>query len=405
MIGILSCPGGKHFADSIVTHLVTIFNQKHREKIDVLSEKYGLSKDELHARLNLYQDILPVRFRSAGITPQQQKSNINIPAKFTKFANGEFKTEILTTVRDYNIYIVQDVENHHPLKFNGCEEPQTLSVNDNIMCLLTTVDAALQADAKRVTVVIPTYPYSRQHQKKGREGLAASRIGQILEYFGVSRIITLDIHSKEIENSFNHLRLENLHASYQMLKVLSSVIDLKDENLIIVSPDTGSVLRNKFYSSTLKRPLGMIYKERDYSRTSRSANKNNITKMKLLGNVKNKNVFMCDDMLGTGGTLLKAMSLLKKRGANKIVAAVSLPFFSGSAIDVFDQAYRDNLFYRVIGTNAVYHSEKTLMRKEWYLSADVSNLFAKSIYRLHYNRSLSSLLDNRDMINELLRKN
>jgi len=241
--------------------------------------------------------------------------------------------------------------------------------------------------------------------KKGREGLAASRIGQILEYLGISRIITLDIHSKEIENSFNHLRLENLHASYQILKVLSSVIDLKNENLVIVSPDSGSVARNRFYSSTLKRPLAMIYKERDYSKTSSNAKKNNIKKMRLLGNVKGKNVFICDDMLGTGGTLLKAMTLLKKRGAKKIIAAVSLPFFSGSAVEVFDQAYKDNIFYRVIGTNAVYHTESSLLGKNWYLSADISSLFARSIYRLHYNKSLSSLLDNRDMINELLRKN
>lgn len=405
MIGILSCPGGRYFADSITSHLVTIFNQKHRERIDSLSEKYGLTKDELKTKLNLYQDIIPIRFQAMGFTQRQQRSGFTIPAKFTKFANGEFKTDILTTVRDYDIYIVQDVENHYPVKYDSCDELQSLSVNDNIMSLLVTADAALQAGAKRVTVVLPTYPYARQHVKKGREGLAASRIGQILEYLGISRIITLDIHSKEIENSFNHLRLENLHASYQILKVLSSVIDLKDENLVIVSPDSGSVVRNKFYSSTLKRPLAMIYKERDYSKTSSNAKKNNIKKMRLLGNVKGKDVFICDDMLGTGGTLLKAMTLLKKRGAKKIIAAVSLPFFSGSAVEVFDQAYKDNIFYRVIGTNAVYHTESSLLGKNWYLSADVSNLFARSIYRLHYNRSLSSLLDNRDMINELLRKN
>ena len=96
-------------------------------------------------------------------------------------------------------------------------------MNDHILCLLVTVDAALQAGALQVTVVLPTFPYSRQHKKKGRESLSAARLGQILESFGVMRIITLDIHSKEIENSFNHLRLENLHGAYQILKMLSTV--------------------------------------------------------------------------------------------------------------------------------------------------------------------------------------
>ncbi len=403
MIGIIACPGGKHFADKIISHLNAISYQKFREKISLLSEKYKLPKEEIVRQTNLVSDLLPDNLEASGPPNEYRKPHFQVPVKFTHFANGEFKSEILTTVRNMDVYIIQDVENHYPLYFNNQEEPEILSINDHLFCLFVTVDAALQAGAKRVTVVLPTYPYSRQHQKKGREGLSAARVGQILEYFGVARIITLDIHSKEIENSFNHLRLENLHASYQILKVLSTVIDLKDENLTIVSPDTGSVLRNKFYSTALNRPLGMLYKERDYSRTSKNAKKNNITNMRLLGNVKGRNVFISDDMLGTGGTLLKAMALLKKKGANKIIAAVSLPFFSGNAIEVFDNAYREGLFHKIIGTNAVYHDEKHLLSKEWYLCADVSNLFARSIYRLHYNRSLSSLLDNRDMIIDLLK--
>ena len=166
--------------------------------------------------------------------------------------------------------------------------PQVLSVNDHIFCLLVTVDAALQAGALQVTVVLPTYPYSRQHKKKGRESLSAARLGQILEAFGVVRLITLDIHSKEIENSFNHLSLENLHGAYQILKMLATVVDLKDENLVVVAPDTGAVDRSKFYASILGKPLGMLYKERDYSRVAQSAERGNITDMKLLGSVAGK---------------------------------------------------------------------------------------------------------------------
>mgnify|MGYP002467725556 CR=1 FL=1 len=106
----------------------------------------------------------------------------------------------------------------------------------------------------------------REYKNKGRAGLTSARVGQIFEFLGVSRIITLDIHSTEIQNSFNTLRLENLHASYQILLKLSDLVDLQHEDLVVVAPDTGSVSRNKFYAGSLKKPLAVIYKERDYSK-------------------------------------------------------------------------------------------------------------------------------------------
>jgi ribose-phosphate pyrophosphokinase len=169
---------------------------------------------------------------------------------------------------------------------------------------------------------------------------------------------------------------------------------------VAVAPDTGAVDRNKFYATAFKKPLALLYKERDYSRVTKDAMENNIAEIKLLGNVSGKTVFMADDMLGTGGTLLKAMQFLKDQGAQQVIAAISLPMFSGNAIDYFDQAYRDGLFYRIIGTNAIYHEE--LLTREWYVSVSISKLFAQTISRLHQGLSLSSLLDNRDIIERLL---
>jgi ribose-phosphate pyrophosphokinase len=110
---------------------------------------------------------------------------------------------------------------------------------------------------------------------------------------------------------------------------------------------------------------------------------------------------MADDMLGTGGTLLKAMEFLQTQGAKKVIAAVSLPFFTGNAIQQFEEAYKNGLFYRVIGTNAVYHKE--LENCEWYINTNVAGLFANVITRLHYNQSLSYLLDNRSIIEKMLK--
>jgi ribose-phosphate pyrophosphokinase len=221
----------------------------------------------------------------------------------------------------------------------------------------------------------------------------------VFESLGVDRIITLDIHSREIGNSFNRMRLENLHASYQIIRALFQMPGVLCDDFVVVSPDTGAVDRNKFYATALKKQLALLYKERDYSKVSRNALENNIAEIKLLGNVKNKTVFMADDMLGTGGTLLKAMKFLKEQGAGRVICSVSLPLFSGDAVRYFDEAYRDGLFYRIIGTNAVYHED--LLKREWYKSVNITKLFARTISRLHQNQSLSSLLDNRDVIVKL----
>jgi ribose-phosphate pyrophosphokinase len=225
----------------------------------------------------------------------------------------------------------------------------------------------------------------------------------MLEYLGVDRIITLDIHSRDIGNSFDRMRLENLHASYQIIRTLSRMDGVLNDDFVVVSPDPGAVDRNKFYASALKKPLALLYKERDYSRISKNAGENNIAEIKLLGNVKGKTVFMADDMLGTGGTLLEGMKILKEHGAGRVICSISLPLFSGNAISYFDEAYRQGFFFRIIGTNAVYQEE--VLKREWYQSVNISRLFAQTITRLHQRQSLSSLLDNRDVIGKFLSAN
>ena len=145
----------------------------------------------------------------------------------------------------------------------------------------------------------------------------------------------------------------------------------------------------------------MLYKERDYSQVSTSAKNTNIKSINLLGDVKGKIVLMADDMIATGGTMIIAMRELMNRGAKKVIVMVSLPFFNGGAIENFDQAYKEGIFYRIIGTNAVYQG-KELLEKEWFIQADVTELFARVISRLHHGRAISPLLDNRKFIQKLV---
>lgn len=400
-LGVIACPGAEKFTSEIISHMRGIYNRKYDKISTMLAEKYDFTKERAIRELNLETELHSGVVHRSRNPEKLIAPKFKLPVKFTRFANGEFKAELQSSIRGMDIFIVQDVENHYPLSFNGADEKYRLTINDHLFILFATIDAVMQAGASTVTVTLPTYPFSRQHRKKGREAMSASMFGRILEFIGVKRIITLDIHSKEIENTFRSLRLENLHASYQILKPLTRLLDLKTVDMAVVSPDTGAIDRNKYYANNLRMPLALLYKERDYAKVTKSAKDNNITDMRLLGSVSGKVVFMADDLLGTGGTLVKAMRFLKTEGATRIIGAVSLPLFTGNAVECLDEAYKEGLFTHIIGTNAVFHDE-TLLSHEWFVQANISNLFAQVIFRLHHNRSLSALLDNSKIIQRLL---
>jgi len=388
----------------VLKHLRKLYTIRYKKLSSALAKRHEMDETEILKFVTLIEDLNNKRIPHHKTTKTYRAPNLEIPVRYTKFANGEVKAEILQSVRGLRVFIIYDLSIQYPVHIFGPDEPEVLSINDHLMFLYNTINAVNVAGAESVQLVLPTYPYSRQHKKSGREALTASWFGHICEFMGVDRIITLDIHSREIENSFHTLRLENLHASYQILLQLRKLVNFNDPDLTVVSPDTGAILRNKFFAESLHKPLALLYKERDYSKISRNANSTNIKVVKMLGEVAGKTVFMADDMIGTGGTLLTAMREIRKCGAKKIICAISLPFFNKNSIDVFDEAYKDGIFYRIIGTNAVYH-DQTLLGKEWYIHTDVSDLFARIISRLHHGRSLSPLLDNRKFIQNLINVN
>ena len=396
-LAVIACPGGAVFAGMVIAHLKRGYRRNRERMAADIARRYGLSADDALRQLNLTNEIVFSGPSGEGDSCPVPKFKTEV--KFTIFANGEIKAEIQESIRGKDIYIFQDVENHYPVHFSG-EVKKVLSINDHIMTTFVTIDAVRQAGAQRVTLVVPNYPYARQHKAKGREGLTAGRIGKMFESLGVDHIITLDIHSRDIMNAFSRMRLENLHASYQIIRTLSRLDGILSDDFVVVSPDTGAVDRNKFFASALKKPLALLYKERDYSKISKDASETNIAQVRLLGNVKDKTVFMADDMLGTGGTLIKGMQILREHGARRIICSISLPLFSGDAVSYFDRAYQEGLFYRIIGTNAIYQEE--VLKREWYISVNISGLFAKVISRLHQSLSISGLLDNREIINRLL---
>lgn len=400
-LGVIAGPGSEYFTGKVVKHLRRLYIDRYEKISEALTKRHDMSDEELLQHVTLMDDLDSRKIPTGKRPSSFHCPDLTINVKYTKFANGEEKAEIIDPVRGLNIYIVHDVSNLAPIKVAGQEEGKPLSVNDHLMFLFTTINAVKLAGAVSVTLVLPTYPYARQHKKAGREALTAAMFANFCEVLGVDRVITLDIHSREIENAFRTCHLENLHGSYQTLMALRKLIDFSDPDIVVVSPDTGAVSRNKFYAQGLHRPLAMLYKERDYSVVSKDAKNSNIKSINLLGDVKGKTVLMADDMIATGGTMIIAMRELMNRGAKKIICMVSLPFFNGNAIENFDQAYKEGVFWRIIGTNAVYQG-KGLLEKEWFVQADVTELFARVISRLHHGRAISPLLDNRRFIQKLI---
>jgi ribose-phosphate pyrophosphokinase len=333
-ISLMTCKGGEHFAKKILPHLNNFLKEDNLEEID--------------------------------ITKTEE----------VQFKNTEIKSNILESIRGKEVFIVQDVTN---TSFG-------YSVNDNVMALKTLINSAKVADAKKINVILPTYPYARQDKPFGREGITAKLFAKELEMLGVNTVITLDIHNLAISGFFDKCVFENLKGFRDLIKYVKEKIPL--EKLSVSSPDIGGLKRAESFASELKIDLVSIYKERCYTKIDC------IDKMYIIGEVKDKDILLVDDMIDTGGTIYNAVNLLKEKGAKNIYLACSLPFFNGSCIERLSSLYKDGKLKEVVATNVVYHSQETINNNPWFIPIDVSDYFAKVIFNIHTGRSISSLLKN-----------
>jgi len=292
------------------------------------------------------------------------------------FPNGEVKVVINEFIRGDDVYIIQCIDD--PLSDR--------SVNDNLMAVVTAIHAAYQSDPDHITVVIPQYPYSRQERRKTREAISAKLVANLLEAAGAQRVLTLDIHAEAIQGFFNFTKLEDMHASGEIIDYILNNLNLDLKNLVVTGPDVGSADRARHYSKVLETDLAIVDKARDYTKVSK------VESMRLVGDVKDKDALIVDDMIATGGTLIQAATLLKEKGARDIYVAVSLPFFNGNAVERIDRAYEDGIIKMIIGTDAVFWGEAFVQNTPWYREVSVAPLFAKVIYNINKKRSVSTLL-------------
>ena len=283
-----------------------------------------------------------------------------------RFSDGEVTVEVHQNVRARDVFVVQST----------CSP-----TNENLMELLIMVDALKRASARRITAVIPYYGYARQDRRPRsmRVAISAKVVANLLETVGVERLLTMDLHADQIQGFFN-IPVDNIYASPVLLS------DLKSRNyqdLVVVSPDVGGVVRARALAKQLGCDLAIIDKRRQ------SANVSEV--MHVIGETDGRNCVIMDDMIDTAGTLVKAAEVLKDRGAKSVYAYCTHPILSGPAIERINASLVDE----VVITNTIpMHEAAKACTKIRQLS--VAFLFAETIRRISDGESVTSLFSDQN---------
>jgi ribose-phosphate pyrophosphokinase len=284
-----------------------------------------------------------------------------------RFSDGEVTVEIQQNVRARDVFVVQ---------------PTSTPTNDNLVELLIMVDALKRASARRITAVMPYFGYARQDRRprSTRVPISAKVVANMLEAIGVERLLTMDLHADQIQGFFD-IPVDNIYASPVLLG------DLRHknyDNLIVVSPDVGGVVRARALAKQLNTDLAIIDKRRPRANVSEV--------MHVIGEIDGRNCVIMDDMIDTAGTLVKAAEVLKERGAKKVYAYCTHPIFSGPAID---RISKGTALDEVVVTNTIPLSEAarncTKIRQ-----LSVAPLIAETVQRIAKGDSVMSLFSDQE---------
>jgi len=281
------------------------------------------------------------------------------PTSIKNFSDGEIWVKYEENIRGVDLFIIQS----------------TFAPSDNIMELLMLIDAAKRASAKRITVVIPYFGYARQDRKdQPRVSLTAKLIANLIEKAGASRVITLDLHSSQIQGFFD-IPVDHLYASPVLIR---EIRQLMQQPISVAAPDVGGVKTARSYSKKLDGSLVLVDKRRP--------NHNEAEITTVIGDVENRNILLVDDMIDTGNTFIKCAEALKERGALNVYGAVVHPVFSGNALEKIEDSFGID---KLLVTDTIPLKRQT--KKIEVIS--ISELVSESIIRTYDNRSISSLFD------------
>jgi len=274
--------------------------------------------------------------------------------QMTKFSDGEFAVSYEESIRGRDVFLVQS----------------TFPNSDNLMELLLMIDAAKRASARTINAVMPYFGWARQDRKdKPRVSIGAKLVADLLSVAGVNRVITMDLHADQIQGFFN-VPVDHLYASGVILPYLQS---LKLDDMVIASPDVGGSKRANTYAKYLGCPLVLCNKTR--------ARANVVATMQIIGEVKDKNVVIVDDMVDTAGTITKAADLMMAEGAKSVRACASHCVMSGPASDRVQASALEEMIF----TDSIPYTQRCAKVKQ----LSVADMFAETIRRVINNESIS----------------
>ncbi|MBS93494.1 MAG: ribose-phosphate pyrophosphokinase [Chromatiales bacterium] len=279
-----------------------------------------------------------------------------------RFSDGEINVEILENIRGRDVFIVQST----------CPP-----VNDNLMEMLVMADACRRASAASITAVIPYFGYARQDRKPraARVPITAQLVASMIAASGINRVLTIDLHADQIQGFFP-IPVDNVYASPVLL---GDAWNQDRENIVVVSPDVGGVVRARALAKRLDdADLAIIDKRRPRP--------NELKIMNIIGEVKDRTCIMIDDMVDTAGTLCQAADFVKSEGANRVVAYITHPVLSGLAIERIDASQLDEL----VVTDTIPLSENALQCSK-VRQLGVAELLGETMRRIAQNESVSSL--------------
>ena len=273
----------------------------------------------------------------------------------TRFSDGEFVVSYEESIRGRDVFLVQS----------------TFPNSDNLMELLLMIDAAKRASAKHIIAVMPYFGWARQDRKdKPRVSIGAKLVADMLSCAGIDRLITMDLHADQIQGFFN-VPVDHLYASGVLLPYVQS---LRLKNLVIASPDVGGSKRASTYAKYLGCPLVLCNKTR--------ARANVVESIQIIGDVKDKNVVLVDDMVDTAGTITKAADIMMQAGAASVRAVASHCVMSGSA----SERVQNSALQEIVFTDSIPYTKRCDKVKQ----LSVADMFAETIRRVINNESISS---------------
>jgi len=281
-------------------------------------------------------------------------------ANVTTFSDGETRVEINENVRGMDVFIIQST---------------CTPVNITLMELLIMIDAMKRASADRITAVIPYYGYARQDRKVfPRAPITAKLVADLITTAGANRVLSMDLHAGQIQGFFN-IPVDNLFATPILLEYIRTSCE---DNIVIVSPDTGGVERARAFGSRLGASLAIIDKRRE--------GPNEAQVMNIIGHVKDKKVVILDDMIDTAGTVVQAAKALKEEGALGVMVCCTHPVLSRPAIERIENSE----IKEVIVTDTIPLHEDAINCSHIHVLS-VAGLLSEAVRRIYYNDSVSSL--------------